>query len=255
MQESTGAFARATGRTGEAPSGRQVNYRRWQLEQIAPHCGPSVLEVGAGLGEFAAQLRGRERLVLTDVDPLAVEAMVRRFADRPEVEVRQLDVDGDLLLEEPVDTVIAINVLEHIPDDVGALRRLAGFVRPGGTVVLWVPGHMALYGDFDRKVGHVRRYSAALLRQTAAFAGLDVQLCRPVNLLGAFAWWAAVRLGGTGSPRPALVGLYDKLVVPVTRGIERLLRPPFGQSVLCVARVPAALAHRPAGAASHEPAG
>ena len=72
MQESTGAFARATGRTGEAPSGRQVNYRRWQFEQIAPHCGPSVLEVGAGLGEFAAQLRGRERLVLTDVDPLAV---------------------------------------------------------------------------------------------------------------------------------------------------------------------------------------
>ncbi|HEY8340146.1 MAG TPA: methyltransferase [Egibacteraceae bacterium] len=243
MTEPTGAFARATGRSAEAPSGRQVNYRRWQLEQIAPHCGASVLEVGAGLGEFAAQLRGRERLVLTDVDPLAVEAMVRRFADRPEVEVRQLDVDGDLVLEEPVDTVIAINVLEHIPDDVGALRRLAGFARPGGRVVLWVPGHMALYGDFDRKVGHVRRYSPALLRQTATYAGLQVEVCRPVNLLGALAWWAAVRVGGTGSPKPVLVELYDRVVVPLTRAIERVVRPPFGQSVLCVARVPAALAH------------
>ena len=245
VEESTGAFARATGRTGEEPSGRQVRYRAWQLEQIEPFCGPAVLEVGAGLGEFASQLRGLQRLVLTDVDPLAVESMQRRFADRPEVEVRQLDLDGDLALDEPVDTVVAINVLEHLPDDVGALQALARLVRPGGRLVLWVPAHMALYGDFDRKVGHVRRYSPALLRQTARFAGLDVEVCRPVNLLGAFAWWAAVRLGGTGSPKPGLVAVYDRVVVPVTRAIEKVVRPPFGQTVLCVARVPAGLAHQP----------
>lgn len=241
MQDATGAFQRATGRTGEEPSGQQVNYRAWQLEQVEPHCGRAVLEVGAGMGEFATQLRGPERLVLTDVDPLAVEAMTRRFADRPEVEVRQLDVDGDLALEEPVDTVVAINVLEHLPDDVGALQALARLVRTGGRIVLWVPAHMALYGDFDRKVGHVRRYSPALLRQTARFAGLEVEVCRPTNFLGALAWWLAVRVGGTGSPRADLVSAYDRFVVPVTRAIERVVRPPFGQSLLCVARVPAAL--------------
>src|ERR1700742_3263927 len=83
--DNSGAFAEATGRSLEGGSD-QPRYRRYQFDLIAPHCGRSVLEVGAGLGEFAAQFTGLERLVLTDVDPGAVEVMTRTFADRPEVE-------------------------------------------------------------------------------------------------------------------------------------------------------------------------
>ena len=88
---SSGAFAEATGRSLEGTS-HQPRYRRYQFDLISPHCGESVLEVGAGLGEFAAQFRSLRRLVLTDVDPGAVGVMSRTFADRPEVEVRQFDV-------------------------------------------------------------------------------------------------------------------------------------------------------------------
>ncbi|MQA61772.1 MAG: methyltransferase domain-containing protein [Actinophytocola sp.] len=237
MEDKSGAFSGATGRSLEGAS-QQPRYRRFQYDLISPHCGASVLEVGAGLGEFASQFHSLERLIVTDVDPGAVAAMRQTFGDRTEVEVRQLDLDEQLEIGKPVESVVSINVLEHIDDDAGALRSLAELVEPGGSIVLWVPGYQQLYGDFDRKVGHVRRYTPTTLADTVRRAGLDLELVKPVNLLGGIAWWLTVRKGGTGAPNPKLVAVYDRFVVPVTRAIERFIRPPFGQSVLCVARKP-----------------
>ncbi len=235
-----GAFTGATGRDLEDGSGQhQRRYRAYQLELIAPHCGESVLEVGAGLGEFAAGFEGLRRHVVTDVDPDCVASMARRFADRPAVQARRLDLaSGPVHLDPPVATVLAINVLEHLEDDAEALRRLASVVEPGGTVVIWVPGYEQLFGDFDRRVGHVRRYTPTTLTAAFVAAGLDPVSVKPVNLLGGIAWWLTVRRGGVGSPRPRLVQVYDRVVVPLTRRIERRMVPPFGQSVLGVATVP-----------------
>jgi SAM-dependent methyltransferase len=234
-----GAFEQATGRGLEDSSGSdQRRYRAFQLELMRPYLGPTVLEVGAGLGEFAAQLTGLDRHVVTDVDPAAVAAMADRFEDRPEVEARVLDLARLPDLGGPVSTVVAINVLEHIDDDTSALRELARLVEPGGRIVLWVPGYMQLYGDFDRAVGHVRRYTPTTLGAAVRHAGLTSEVVKPVNLLGGIAWWATVRRGGVGSPRPGLVRTYDRFVVPVTRFVERRVTPPFGQSVLGVAVVP-----------------
>lgn len=232
-----GAFSQATGRVaGEEAGPDKPHYRRFQHDLIIEHCGRSVLEVGAGLGEFAEQLTGLDRLVVTDVDPDAVAVMRTRFAGRPEVQVRQLDVESGLELEEPVDTVVTINTLEHIEDDAETLRSLARLVVPGGTIVAWVPGYQQLYGDFDRRVGHVRRYTPATLTASFEAAGLVPTVVRPVNLLGGIAWWAAVRRGGTGAPNPRLVAVYDRILVPATRVLESLVRVPFGQSILGVAR-------------------
>jgi SAM-dependent methyltransferase len=235
-----GAFSQATGRGLEDSSGAdQRRYRAFQLGMIAPHCGPSVLEVGAGLGEFASQLTGLERHLVTDVDPGAVAAMAARFADRPEVEALRLDLTGGVPdIGDPVSTVVAINVLEHIEDDSGALRALASLVQPGGRIVLWVPGYQQLYGDFDRAVGHVRRYTPRTLTSALVAAGLTPAVVRPVNLLGGIAWWLTMRRGGVSPPRGPLVRAYDRFVVPVTAFTEHRYTPPFGQSVLGVASVP-----------------
>ncbi|MBX7454965.1 methyltransferase domain-containing protein [Mycolicibacterium sp. 3033] len=237
MAEDRGAFTAATGRQLEAAGRDKPRYRRYQYDLIAPHCGRTILEVGAGLGEFAEQFGDVDRLVLTDVDPGAVELMARRFAGRPEVQTRTLALGVAPELDEPVASVVAINVLEHIEDDAGALRSLATAVQPGGSIVLWVPGYQQLYGEFDRKVGHVRRYTPSTLASAVRRAGLDVELVKPVNLLGGIAWWLTVRRGGSTSPDSKLVAVFDRFVVPVTRALERVVRPPFGQSVLCVARV------------------
>ncbi|MFG1945658.1 class I SAM-dependent methyltransferase [Nonomuraea sp. NPDC048826] len=245
MSAEEGAFARATGRTAEREEGGhdKPRYRRYQFDLIAPHCGRSVLEVGAGLGEFASQFTGLDRLVVTDVDPDAVKVMKAGFAGREEVEAAQFDLSCGATLDRPVETAIAINVLEHFEDDAALLTLLARSVVPGGTLVLWVPAYMSLYGDFDRKVGHFRRYTPATLRDAAVRAGLEVELARPVNLLGGLAWWAAVRLGKAGSPKAGAVGLYDRILVPVTRVLDRVLPIPFGQSILGVFRVPSSRGH------------
>ena len=235
------AFTQATGRGLEDDAGaNQRRYKAYQLELMRPWFGESLLEVGAGLGEFASQVRGLRRHVVTDVDAGAVAAMAARFADRPEVEARVLDLAGNLEEQAggPVATVLAINVLEHIEEDAEALRRMARLTEPGGTVVIWVPGYQQLYGEFDRAVGHVRRYTPTTLRDAFERAGLAALEVKPVNLLGGIAWWLTVRRGGVGKQKPGLVRLYDRFVVPTTRFVERRVTPPFGQSVLGVARVP-----------------
>ncbi|MEU6410872.1 methyltransferase [Microbispora sp. NPDC046933] len=215
------------------------NYRQYEFDMVAPHVGRSLLEIGSGLGHFAEQFLPRlDRLVVSDFDPYCVEQLRKRFADRDDVSVLQFGLPTEIPLADPVDTVVMMNVLEHIEEDAEALRSLARVTAPGGRIVIWVPGYMQLYGDFDRKVGHVTRYTPATLRKTVTDAGLDVQVLKPINFLGAIAWWAAVRRGGVGYPDPRLVKIYDRTVVPMTRLIERFVRPPFGQTVFCVARVP-----------------
>jgi SAM-dependent methyltransferase len=215
------------------------NYRRFEFDTVAPHVGRSLLEVGSGLGDFADQFTGRvDRLLVSDVDPYCVSQLRQRYAGRAGVEVLEFGLPDRVPVAEKVDTVVAMNVLEHVEEDVEALRALAAVVLPAGRIVLWVPGYMQLYGEFDRKVGHVTRYTPKTLRATVEGAGLAVEVLKPINFLGGIAWWLAVRKGGVGYPNPRLVKIYDRTVIPVTRAMERLVRAPFGQTVFCVARVP-----------------
>jgi SAM-dependent methyltransferase len=216
------------------------NYRQYEFDMVAPWCGRSLLEIGSGLGDFSDQFEGRlDRLVVSDNDQYCVSELKKRYQGREDVEVLQLALPCHVPVSAPVDTVIAMNVLEHIEDDVKALECLSDALVPGGRVVVWVPGYQQLYGDFDRKVGHVRRYTPATLSAAVRNAGLEVESCKPINFLGGIAWWLAVRKGGTGYPNPRLVRVYDRVVVPLTRLIEKAVTPPFGQTVLCVARRPA----------------
>jgi SAM-dependent methyltransferase len=212
-------------------------YRRYLHGLLAPYLGPSVLEVGAGLGDFSAQLLDRDRLVVNDNDPICVRALEERFGDRPGVEVLPAEV-GKLKVEPPVDTVVAVNVLERLDDDVAALRAMAGAAVPGGRVLLVAAAYPSRAGAYDAALGNRRRYTPDNLRATLRAAGLVPEVVRPVNLLGGLAWWAAVRVGRQGRPTPALVNLYDRMVVPAERALERRVQPRFGQSILCVAQVP-----------------
>ena len=215
-----------------------IRYRRYLIELLQPHLGRTIMEVGSRLGDLAAGLGGYARLIVTDVDPACLSELSDRFGTNADIDVMRMDLREDGATTPSVDTVLAVNVLEHIVDDAGALRRMAASVVPGGNIVLFVPAYPSLYGPHDRAAGHVRRYVPKTLRAAVVKAGLRVEVLRPVNFLGGIAWWVAVRVGGCSSPRSSLVGLYDRLVVPVVRFMEARWRPPFGQSILCVARVP-----------------
>jgi XTP/dITP diphosphohydrolase len=213
------------------------NYARWIFDLLEPHLGPRVLEVGAGHGTFTDMLARERRVMATELSPRCIEVLRQRFVGRPEVEVLASDVSG-AGLHGPYDAAVLINVLEHIDDDGQALRELASALRPGGRLILWVPAFEALYSDFDRRIGHRRRYRLGELRAKLTAAGLDPVDLRYVNSVGAVAWWVAARHLRMNPTSRRNSSLFDRFAVPVVRRVESRVRPPFGQSVFAVATRP-----------------
>ncbi len=211
------------------------NYADWIAALIEPWRGERVVEIGAGQGTITERLAGRGRVVATDPSADGVTRLRQRFAGRAAVDVEQGDLD-EIVARHRADTYVLVNVLEHIGDDVAALRRMRDRLDPNGRVVLFVPALAALYSGFDAQVGHHRRYSRSTLRRALAAAGLEPEVLHYVNSAGALAWLTVARvLGKAPTTRgPALT--YDRAVVPTLRAIEARRSPPFGQSLFCVAR-------------------
>lgn len=214
------------------------NYRRWLVQLALPHLGEDPLEVGSGLGHYAADwaAAGVPRWTASEADPGRLQALRERFAGDPVVRVRELAVPITEAAQHSA--VVAYNVLEHIPDDVVALRAFAGLLRAGGAVVLVVPAFPSAMSAFDRAIGHQRRYRRRSLRAAAEQAGLRVEVLHHVNVVGLLAWYVLVK-ALRGRPKAGLVLRgYDQLVVPVLRRLEAARPPPFGQSLFLVARKP-----------------
>jgi SAM-dependent methyltransferase len=215
-----------------------VHYRRWLVDLALPHLGDDPMEIGSGLGHYAADWRsaGVSRLTVSEADHGRLAGLRERFASDPGVVVRELAVPIDESAS--YSAVIAYNLLEHIPDDAAALRGFTQLLRPGGRVVLVVPAFPSAMSRFDRAIGHQRRYRSRSLRAVAEQAGLRVEVLHHVNCLGLLGWFVAVKLL-RGRPKAGpLLTVYDRGVVPWLRRLEARRRPPFGQSLFLVARRP-----------------
>lgn len=211
------------------------NYADWLHELLTPHLGERVLEVGAGHGTVTARLaRDGRQVTVSEISPRCVGILTDRFRGRADVTVVNGDLDA-AADRGPFDTIVMVNVLEHIADDEAALVSLRSGLGPGGRLVIFVPAFASLYSRFDRMIGHHRRYRADELARLASSAGYRVLDRRYVNALGACAWWLFARCLGVVPNQAWSVQAYDRLVTPVVRRLERRVRMPFGQSVLCVA--------------------
>jgi SAM-dependent methyltransferase len=212
-----------------------VNYAGWIFELMEPHLGREILEVGAGNGTFTELLARRPgRVVASDLSMRRVEVMQKRFAGMTNVDV----VHGDIAVTARhgnYDSAVLINVLEHIEDDDAALRQLREMLEPGGRLVVWVPAFEGLYSEFDRKVGHFRRYRLAGLQSQLREAGFEIVQIRYANAIGAIAWWLVARVLRRQPTARSSVRLFDRNVVPVVKYLESRRRPPFGQSIFAVA--------------------
>jgi SAM-dependent methyltransferase len=212
-----------------------VNYQRWLADLTRPYLGADPIELGGGIGDYAAAwLATVPRITVTEADDSRFKMLAERFVDDERVTVRQLVLPAR---ERAGHTAaVALNVLEHLEDDVEALRSIAGLVRPGGAIVLIVPAFPFAMSRFDRSIGHFRRYTVDSLRAALLGAGLRIEQIRYINPIGLVNWYLACRLLRMTPRNGILLRMYDRLVVPVARGLERRWRPPFGQSVFAVAR-------------------
>lgn len=215
------------------------NYNAWIAELILPYLGAHPLEIGSGLGDFASiWLRfGVERMTLSEADEAGVTTLRKRFADDDRVEVLQLDVSTPPAEPQRFSAAVFVNVLEHIRHDVDALCHAAELLEPHGSVIVFSPAHPRAMSAFDTGIGHYRRYTTRMLRGALLQAGLRPELVRHVNAPGLVAWFVGMKLLRRAPTDTAAVRLYERLVIPSTRWLERLITPPFGQSLLAVAHV------------------
>jgi glycosyltransferase involved in cell wall biosynthesis len=218
---------------------RAERYNRWMLQQLAPWLGQRVLEIGSGIGSFTQYLTGRDLILATELNPRYLRILKNTFERHAQVEVMPLDLtdfDPAPLAARHLDTILCLNVLEHVADDRAALRRLHASLAPGGRLLLLVPAHEALYGAIDRAIDHHRRYERAGLVAKLEEAGFRVETTDFFNRLGVIGWYLnSVILQRTQVPGFQLH--LQNLLVPLLRA-EALVPLPFGLSLVAVARRP-----------------
>ena len=214
-----------------------VNHRRWFVELAIPYLGDHPIEVGSGLGDYALEWAPHfDRFTATEADPDRLVELKERLHGHPSFDVRELLLPTDEVAD--YSAAVSYNVLEHIEDHVGALRSMARLVRPGGRIILIVPAFMFAMSPVDIATGHVRRYTKKTMRAAMEEAGLQIEKLHYANALGLIGYYMATSVFKLTPKEGPMVKFYDRLVLPVTKGAESLVRPPFGQSVFVVARVP-----------------
>lgn len=215
------------------------NYYRWISSYFRPFIGPSAVEVGAGIGTFSQHLLTHpelRRLVMMEPAENLWPVLQDQFSsDRRTCLVQGYLEDLTDRLH-PVDSVVSVNVLEHVFDDVNFLRAAHRVLRPGGHVLLFVPALPSLYGSLDRAFSHHRRYTKHTLSRILQEAGFHVVMLRYVNLVGILTWTLAGKVFRRTTVDPWQVILFDRMIASWLSKVERRWEPPVGQNILAVAR-------------------
>ena len=216
-----------------------TNWKTYFGSRLAKYIIGDVLEVGAGLGGTTVQLRdGRQRSwVCLEPDGALARRLEERLADHPS-RVPTRVVVGDLTnvaASERYDSILYIDVLEHIEDDRGELRRAVAHLKPGGFLVILCPAFMTLFSEMDRALGHFRRYTKSTLT-----AVLPPELTRVeafyLDSLGMLASLANKLLLKQGAPNEGQVKFWDGTIIPISRLLDRIVLFALGRSIVVVYR-------------------
>jgi 2-polyprenyl-3-methyl-5-hydroxy-6-metoxy-1,4-benzoquinol methylase len=218
------------------------NYNNWIIGKFEPYCGNRFLEIGTGQGNFKKMfLRKAEKYVSIDID----EDVIKRASERDTKGVYEVaDAAAPNFVEKlshhKINTVICVNVLEHIPDHEKALNNMINVLQPGGHLLLFSPAFMHLYNDLDKLAGHVRRYKRHQIKNLIKNnSNAELVVNEYFNPVGALGWWinkfkTHKNINSENVNKQVL--FFDKYVVPVSKFFNPLMKYIWGQSVYVVIR-------------------
>lgn len=214
-----------------------TNWKRYYARRIKPGIGARVLEVGAGIGETTRHLCAgtHQKWVCLESDEDLCDQVRGKISSGglpPCCSVVHGTVD-DLGVEERFDSIIYVDVLEHIEDDQGELARASGLVAPGGSLIVMAPAQQCLYSAFDRRIGHYRRYDRQRLKKICP-PGFFFERLEYLDSIGTLALLANRLLLKQTTPKLWQVALWDGIMVPLSRCVDPLLCHGFGKSILAV---------------------
>ena len=219
-----------------------VKYHRWLLDEFRPFIGKRIVEVGAGKGSFS------EMLLDLKPDSLAVIEPSEMFSDL--TNNLSANTNGsevlffnnifenavsDIVSKERPDTIIYVNVLEHIEDDQRELTLIRDCLAERGRCLIFVPAMPLLLSEFDRDIGHFRRYRKPELEQKVRGAGFNILMSKYFDAAGIMPWFIKYRLLRSRTMGGSAVSMYDNLCVPVARRLGGLITPPIGKNIILAA--------------------
>jgi SAM-dependent methyltransferase len=212
-----------------------TNWKSYWAARLRPFVRGEVLDVGAGLGASFEYLNEPARTwTCLEPDPELARRIERRFGAQPRAPRVLTGTTSTLPEDARFDTVLYIDVLEHIEHDGDELERASRLLRSGGSLVVLSPAHPLLYSPFDASVGHFRRYTARALRELTP-RGVTLETLFFLDGLGAFASLFA-RVARRREPTKAQIRTWDRLIVPVSRATDLVTRRFVGRSVIAAWR-------------------
>jgi len=205
-------------------------FNRWMAETIRPFVGERVLEIGAGIGNLTRALIPRVKCyVAADIDDEHMARLATRFQHRHNLRVRRCDLTnpGDFAeLAGSMDTVVCLNVLEHVEDDLQGLRNIYSALSNGGRAIVLVPHGQEIFGSLDVALGHHRRYSHKELRQKMESVGFHVEKMLEFNRISRPGWYVSGKLLKRTTFGAVQMKLFDQMVWLWRRIDARLPWPP-----------------------------
>jgi SAM-dependent methyltransferase len=214
------------------------NYYNWIADLIQPYLFGHVIEYGAGLGAVSKRLLPyAQRLELVEPEPHLAEQLRDMFGQEPRVDVfiGTLERHIEIAASSSADTVVLVNVLEHIADDHRAVEELVRLLRPNGRLIIFVPALPWLMSDLDRVHGHFRRYYRRRLADLVTDNDCVIDRLHYFDFAGILPWWLVNTIGRRVDFNLRAVRLFDRVVVPLARRFEKLFLPPIGKNLLLVA--------------------
>lgn len=202
---------------------KQKAYTDWHYLKMKPYLKGDILETGSGCGTYSEKLIRdfKGEIYLTEIDLNFIKFLKKRFKNK-RIKIIKLDLNNKkdfVKIKKKFDSIISSNVLEHIKDDVLALKLLRGILKPGGILTMYVPCHQFLFTEFDRVVGHYRRYSKKELEEKAKKAGFKIKKAFWFNMMGIPTKILAGNVFNVKKTPGGPFKLYNKLV-PFFRFIE-----------------------------------
>jgi hypothetical protein len=215
-----------------------TNWKVYWSSQMRPFVSGKCCEVGAGLGANLSFLQSPKALAWTMIEPDPQLCIPLSKLASDDIRI----VKGDLRSianSETFDSIVYIDVLEHIQNDVEQVELATKHLAPNGHLCVLVPAHEWLRSPFDDSIGHVRRYDRARFVEIAKKAQLEVVILRELDSVGLFASLANKFVLLDSSPSHAQISFWDKGLVPLSKFVDRLVFHKCGKSILAVFKKPA----------------
>lgn len=210
-----------------------VWFNQWTVKKFEKYLNGDILEVGCGIGNFTNSLKKYGNVWAIDINKTYVRQTSDLIRKKGTIEEGDIEKTIHFFGGKKFDSIVCLNVLEHIKDDKKALKNMFDLLKDDGYLILLVPAFDFLFGEIDKSIGHFRRYDKNELQKKVKSLGFEVIKSRIINFLGAIGWWVSSRILSNNKIDESKIKLFN-FIAPLVLRLEDLFEPPVGTSILIV---------------------